>query len=168
MEYNESDERISFFDVIEEGDEDICRSMWLGVILQAVLDAKGKYGNTVTQAHAKVWLEGREGLKSDFAAVCSLAGVDFERTRSRCIGLLQQEKENIDFRAMKKDKSDNRTASNRKRYFRRAERNQKLRHEVAARALQNHAENDNHPQPSNDNAAKAYSHQSLKETAYDQ
>jgi hypothetical protein len=169
MDNNEHEvEGLSFFDAINEGDEDICRSLWLGVILQALLDAKGKYGNTVTQAHARVWLEGRDDLKSEFAAVCSLAGVDFHRTRARCTDILQQEGQNIDFRAMKKDKEQNRTAANRKKYFRRAEKNHLLRSQLAESSKRVLAANDNSPRAANDNQPIADLTQSNREQANDQ
>lgn len=148
-------QRQSFFEAIQDGDEELCRALWLGVILQAILDAKGRFGNIVTRSQARIWLEAREDSQSDFAAVCSLAGVDFEKTRKRCMELLNDRNSPIDFRAMKRDKDKNRTVNNRKRYFNRARKRESLRRiherEQAERFLFGSAVNDNFPDFANDN-----------------
>lgn len=108
---------------IENSEEDLCRSMWIAVILQAVIDAGGKNCNRVDRDAAIRWLKGEHGYRSEFAAVCDLAGIDFERTRERCAAMLRGDVPTVDFRAMKKASPGNRTSENRKRYFRRAERN---------------------------------------------
>ena len=148
---NES--RPSFFETITEGDEATCRTLWLSVILQQILDARGKFGNSITQRQAEIWLEGRGGIMSDFAEVCSLAGVSFEKTRRRCLQILADDSITIDFRAIKQDKEENRTTNSRKRYFRRVETNQRNRQQRVRliRTFQPSAANDNQPDHANDN-----------------
>ncbi|MEO5913317.1 MAG: hypothetical protein ABIS50_03720 [Luteolibacter sp.] len=144
----------SLFELIEQGDEDLCRTLWLGVILQAVLDAKGKFGNLVTQNQARNWLNGNGGNTSEFAAVCELAGVDFEKTRSRCLELLAVDSPAIDFRMMKQDRKRNRWNENRKVFFQRARRRDRIRRrnqESDNKLNTTIAANDNLPSPSNDN-----------------
>jgi hypothetical protein len=141
----------AFSDPIEEGNEGQCRALWLAVILQAILDARGKYGNSVEQRQAKIWFKGRGGPRSAFAAVCDLAGVDFEKTRKRCQLVLADSSGALDFRVMKRDKEENRTAKGRRRYLKRAERNANLR---LARGLALSAANDNRPNTANDNSPR--------------
>ncbi|RYD75641.1 MAG: hypothetical protein EOP84_17980 [Verrucomicrobiaceae bacterium] len=140
---------------VEKTEEDLCRSMWIGVILQAVIDAGGSNCNRVDRDAAVRWLKGPGDFRSDFAAVCDLAGIDFERTRERCAAMLRGDVPTVDFRSMKKALPANRTSENRKRYFRRAERNAKDRNQrrnLLARASRPESRslpaNDNH---ANDN-----------------
>jgi hypothetical protein len=155
MNYDDDETRQSFFDAIAEGDETRCRTLWLSVILQQILDAKGKFGNTVTQAQARVWLEGREGSRSGLAEVCHLAGVDFEMTRARCAEILADHAAVIDFRMMKRDKEGNQTIQNRRRYIRRAEKRAQFRRVVKSKQdkgfIVPKASNDNHQENANDN-----------------
>lgn len=112
---------------VQETEEDLCRSLWLAVAIQALIDATGKGGNSLNQAQAIEWLKGKGGITSDFACVCDLAGIDFERTRKKFEQVIKREVESIDFRCMKKAGANNRSNENRKRFFRRAERNARNR-----------------------------------------
>lgn len=143
----------SFFDVIEEGDESACRTLWLSVILQQILDARGKFGNWVTEREAQIWLEGRGGSRSDFAEVCRLAGVDFVLTRQRCAEILADSSITIDFRVLKQDKENGTTTTGSKRYFRRVAKNKRLRDEKLAlkKVILPCSANDNEPPHDNDN-----------------
>src|SRR5687768_8367304 len=114
---------------VQETEEDLCRALWLAVAIQALIDASGKGGNPAYQAQAREWLLGKGGITSDFAAVCDLAGIDFEKTRKRFAKVLKGETESIDFRCTKKAHLRNRSQESRKRYFRRAERNARIRSE---------------------------------------
>ncbi|MFD0894751.1 hypothetical protein KBB96_04960 [Luteolibacter ambystomatis] len=120
---------------IQETEEDLCRALWLAVAIQALIDASGKGGNSAYQTQAREWLLGKGGITSDFAAVCDLAGIDFAKTRRRFTKVLKGETESIDFRCTKKAHLRNRSQESRKRYFRRAERNARLRHEARSRIL---------------------------------
>ena len=112
---------------IDQTEEDLCRCLWLAVAVQALIDASGKGGNSVDQSQAREWLKARSGSDSEFATVCDLAGIDFERTRNQFEKVLKQEVEPIDFRCMKKAYAHNRSHEDRKRFFRRAERNARNR-----------------------------------------
>lgn len=160
---NES--RPSFFETITEGDEATCRTLWLSVILQQILDARGKFGNSITQRQAEIWLEGRGEVMSDFAEVCRLAGVSFEKTRRRCAEILADDSIAIDFRATNRNKDGSRSSKSRKRYFRRVETNQRNRRERARilSVFQSQAANDNLPHHANDNVINP-----TEENQYDQ
>ncbi len=119
------------FEPVEETEEDLCRALWLAVLIQAVIDATGKAPNSLEEAKAREWLEGRGDLHSNFATVCDLAGVDFEKARKRFSPLVTGSAEKIDFRCMKRAsmKNRNRNRESRSRYFSRAQRNARLRRE---------------------------------------
>lgn len=126
---NDNDSPLPPLGPIEQTDEDLCRTMWVAVIFQAVIDAGGKNCNHLEQAKAREWLEGRGDILSDFAAVCDLAGVDFEKTRARCAYLVQSKDEPLDFRCMKKPPLRNRMKEDPRRYYQRVARNARLRNE---------------------------------------
>ena len=115
---------------IQETEEDLCRALWLAVTVQALIDASGKGGNHIDQARAKEWFAGRGGIGSDFTTVCDLAGIDPDRTQKRFREILRGNAGQIDFRCMKKAYLKNR---NRKRFFRKAEKNARLRREKILR-----------------------------------
>jgi hypothetical protein len=117
------------YEPIQETEEDLCRALWLAVAVQGLIDASGKSGNSIDKARAEEWLVGRGGITSDFATVCDLAGIDPERTKKRFQEILRGNLEQIDFRCMKKACLKNRSEESRKRFFRRAEKNARLRRE---------------------------------------
>lgn len=141
-----------YFPPIEETEEDLCRTLWIGVIVQAIIDATGKSANHLDQAKALEWLKGKGGTTSEFAEVCHLAGIDFELTRKRCEELVTGN--GIDFRCLKKPKIENRANEDRKRYFRRAEKNARLRREKRELSIArgNAPGNDNQALGANDNS----------------
>lgn len=112
---------------INEGDEAECRSLWISVILQAILDAKGKYGNSLTQRQAIAWLQAKAEDRSEFAIVCGLAGIDFEKALTRCRELIEKDEIAVDFRKMRREKTENRNVANGRRYIRRIRKNEQLR-----------------------------------------
>ncbi|MES2659476.1 MAG: hypothetical protein V4689_12730 [Verrucomicrobiota bacterium] len=117
------------YEPIQKTEEDLCRALWLAVAVQGLIDASGKGGNSIDQARAQRWLVGRGGITGDFATVCDLAGIDPERTKKRFDKILRGDVEQIDFRCMKKAFLKNRSEESRKRFFRRAEKNARLRRE---------------------------------------
>ncbi len=117
------------YETIQETEEDLCRALWLAVAVQGLIDASGKGGNSIDKARAQEWLVGRGGITGDFSTVCDLAGIDPERTKKRFQGILRGDVEQIDFRCMKKAYLKNRSEESRKRFFRRAEKNARLRRE---------------------------------------
>lgn len=140
---------------IQETEEPACRELYLSVIIQHILDAKGKRGSKKDQAEALEWLKAEEGEKSGFAEVCMLANLDFEKTRKRCLELLKDERGSVDFRCLKKPALQNRSKSEKRTaYYRRVGRN-----EIIRRARQKHSlsaknrlhGNDNFKPSSNDN-----------------
>jgi hypothetical protein len=143
---------------IEQCDEDLCRTMWIAVILQAIIDAGGKSCNRLEQAKAREWLEGRGGIFSEFAAICELAGLDFQKTRTRCSHLIRGEGEALDFRCMKKPLVHNRMKEDPKRYYQRVARTARLRREKNMRTrlwdgtLKQSTGGDNRQNGSNDNS----------------
>lgn len=120
---------------VQETEEDLCRALWLAVAIQALIDATGKGGNPVYQAQAREWLLGKGNIGSDFASVCDLAGIDFEKTRTRFAQVMRGESESIDFRCAKKAHLHNRCQESRKRYLSRIARNARLRKHQKPRIL---------------------------------
>jgi len=135
---------------VQETEEDLCRALWLAVAIQALNDASGKGRNPDHQAEAREWLLDERGITSDVATVCDLADIDLEKTRQRFAKVMKGETESIDFRCMKKADLKNRSREGRKRYFRRAERNARLRHEARNRIRFPNAAMES--VPSNDNS----------------
>jgi hypothetical protein len=154
------------FNSIEAGDEDKCRTLWLSVILQQILDAKGKSGNAATQAQALAWLEGRQGIHSGLYEVCAYAGIDFKKAKKRVIELLKDDAQDINFRSKMRDKEHNNTAKNRRRYYRRIEKCAELRRQRQELEgfLSPKAANDNFPEPQNDNSEDSNGHPSNQPT----
>lgn len=143
------------FEAIAEGDEENCRRLWLAVIVQQYLDALGKFGEGPIQVHARIWLEGREGINSGLYEACFYAGIDFEKTRKRFAELLKGGSEVIDFRMLKLDKEKNQTPQNRRRFYKRKDKSDELRRrnqrEEVEEFLFREADNDNFPEYANDN-----------------
>jgi len=122
------------FGEIEEGDEDLCRALWISVIVQAFIDAGGKSTkarNIREQQQAMTWLSSGEG--SDFATVCDLAGVGFRTTQRRLFELLDSERETLDFRCLTKSWGKSQSVESRARFFQRARRNARNRQEAFAK-----------------------------------
>jgi len=94
-------------EIIEQGDEDICRTLWLSVIVQSLGDALTKSNKPPfkkNRREALEWFAAEEGEGSDFATVCNLAGLDFRLTQERISQFLNHELEAIDFRCIRKCK----------------------------------------------------------------
>lgn len=117
------------FGAIEEGEEDLCRALWISVIVQTFVDAGGKSGKSRSQQEAiraKAWLSA-ESHESEFAIICDLADLPFAKTRGRLLEMLENEHETLDFRCLTKAWGKSQTPENRNRFFTRARRNAKLR-----------------------------------------
>ncbi|WP_411845695.1 hypothetical protein AAFN60_18950 [Roseibacillus persicicus] len=110
---------------ISETDDDLCRAMWISVILQAVLDAKSKSNKKCLQKQrerAREWLglDGHEDV-DDYRLVCELAGIDIDKMNHVVNRVIAEEGAPLDFRCLKKAQMPNRTGELRARYFRRLE-----------------------------------------------
>lgn len=117
--------------LIDETEGDLTRILWLSVIVQAILDARGKNVTRLEQARAVSWLAGTDGENGDFATVCDLAGIEFSVMRKRIKELLGDDSLIVDFRCNKKSSRKKAVGEKRKRYFRRAAKNARLRKEKA-------------------------------------
>ena len=110
---------------IPEGDEDLCRALWLGVIVQAVNDAKSKRSRSCYQkdrACALRWIMGTgEDEGKDFKKVCGLAGVDPIKLRRIIDQALAGKHDGFNFRCLMKHASCARRdePESRKSYFKR-------------------------------------------------
>jgi hypothetical protein len=158
MHYTEKDEE-RIHAPVQETEEDLCRALWLAVAIQALIDASGKGGSRIEQTQSREWLKGAGGIRSDIAAVCDLANIDFEATRKRFAKVLDSQSEPIDFRCMKKAIAKNRNLECRKRYFRRAERNARIRIQQRKRILFPNASM--MTDPANDNSIRQHLEQAL-------
>ena len=113
------------FDPIEQGEEDLCRALWIAVIVQAFVDAGGKSskaGNLRERQRARDWLAA-DNENSEFATVCDLAGLCFRQTQKRLNELLGSDFETLDFRCLTKAWGKAQTVESRARFFKRARRN---------------------------------------------
>jgi hypothetical protein len=114
---------------VEEGEEDLCRALWISVIVQAFIDAKGnssKSGNHRERKQAFDWLAD-ESPEGEFAVVCDLAGLCHKKTQGRIKSLLASEYETLDFRCLTKAWGKAQTVESRVRFFNRARRNARNR-----------------------------------------
>ncbi len=110
--------------MIEQGDEGVCRTMWLSVIVQSLSDAlttSNKHPFGRNREEALKWFAAEEGEGSDFATICNLAGVNFRQTQERINLFLNDELEALDFRCIRKGKLG--ATESRKTFMRRARKN---------------------------------------------
>ncbi len=99
-------------------DDDLYRSLWLSVILQALADAKNKSAKgkrKLDKLRALAWIAEANDPNSDFAQVCELAGVNCAKMKDRIDCILAEEKESIDFRCLKKTHHQKRSWKDRTR-----------------------------------------------------
>jgi hypothetical protein len=113
--------------LIDETEADLARCVWISVILLAVNDARGKGCNAHDRASAVAWLEARGGIRSEFATVCSLAGLDFEQMKTRVQTALSDPAYFVDFRCAMKRLRPAKIQETRGHYFRRNERGARKR-----------------------------------------
>lgn len=119
---NDWDEPIN--EEIPETDDDLCRALWLSVILQALLDARSKSAKPCyrkSRQEAREWfgLEGEQEV-DDFAFTCELAGIDPIKMKKVVLRILSDETASVDFRCLKKVGMPNRACTeSRPSYFRR-------------------------------------------------
>ena len=115
---------------IDETDNDLCRALWISVIVQAMIDIglrSRHHKNHSDRSDVLQWLASDFEEPNDFDTVCSLAGVESSEIRKVMKEILRGRTSNIDFRATKKALTKNREQEDRKRYFRRARKNQQNR-----------------------------------------
>ena len=89
----------------DEIEPDICRALWLSVIVQAIGDAKSRSKKPhliKNRAEACSWFA-QEDEGSDFAQTCELAGVSPADIR-RVFRNVRKGEKAVDFRALKKPK----------------------------------------------------------------
>lgn len=107
---------------IDDCDTDLCVTLWVSAVLQAVIDArsnsKKKYLQT-TKAEALEWLEAKEGDSSDFAYVCDLAGINYKAAQVRLLEIVNNPDETADFRCIRKAMQDNKGLELRSKYLKR-------------------------------------------------
>lgn len=117
---------------IDESETELCRALWVSVCVQAVVDARSETNDPKLKpqkAIAMEWLRAEEGEESDLAEVCSLAGLDFEKTQTRLLELATDDDRFLDFRCLKKALMSNRGIESRSSYFKRLRRQERYRKE---------------------------------------
>lgn len=91
---------------IPEGDHDLCRALWLSVLVQAVVDAKSQRSRPCFkrhQTHALDWINGvTDEEEKNFIEVCDLAGVDPVEMRQMIENALESNSDNFNFRCLMK------------------------------------------------------------------
>lgn len=124
---------------MDESETELCKALWISAALQAVVDARSKGNNPKAQRYkrrALIWLRAKEGEKSDFASVCNLAGLDFQKTRARLLKIAVSKEETADFRCIKKALLENRGLELRSKYLKRMRRQEKARREQREKVAQ--------------------------------
>ena len=107
---------------VDEAEGDVCKLMWLSVIMQALSDAlstSDNYPFKQRRDDALEWFSAEEGSGSDFATVCTLAGVDFKMTKERIGMFITGELSAIDFRCFRKGNFDDQPTESRNGFFKR-------------------------------------------------
>ena len=107
---------------IDECDTDLCRSLWVSAAMQAVIDARSnskKKPIIKAKEEALEWLQAKEEEESDFAFVCSLAGLDYKKAQSRLLEIVNNPEETADFRCIRKALHDNKGMELRSKYLKR-------------------------------------------------
>lgn len=115
---------------IDESETDLCRTLWVSVALQAVVDARSQSKKPAlrrAKQEALEWLRAEDGDASDLASICDLAGLDFKKTQTRLLEIVASEEETADFRCIKKALMDNRGLELRSKYLKRITRQEKAR-----------------------------------------
>ena len=110
---------------VDETDDDLCRALWLSVILQALTDARSKSAKRckkLDRLRALQWIAGADDPDSDFARVCEFAGVDRLKMKRRIDSILAESSESVDFRVLKKMKQEQRSWEDRSKFLRRTQR----------------------------------------------
>lgn len=123
---------------IDECDTDLCRSLWVAVALQAVVDARSKSKKKDLQnakAEAIEWLDAKEDEDSAFAHVCNLAGIDYQKAQSRLLEIVNDPEETADFRCIRKALLGNRGMEQRSKYLKRMRRQEEQRQIQRAKRL---------------------------------
>ena len=123
---NSNEDFEPFFEAtIAETDDDLCRSLWLSVILQMIIDARTesrKPPNIRRREEALEWLDAEDDQGSDFAMICDLAGIDFELMRRKAWRIVRNGTELLDFRCLRKPQIHNRAGECRTKFLRRTRR----------------------------------------------
>jgi len=119
---------------IPAGDEDLCRALWLAVIVQAVNDANSKRSRPCHQEDRKdalAWLNGSGSDQGkDFEKVCELAGVDPIKLRRIIAQALAGKHDGFNFRSLTKHTVCSRRGDpeDRRSYFKRLRKADARRH----------------------------------------
>ena len=110
------------YPAIDESETDLCRAIWIAVIVQAVIDAKSnrkRQEYRTAKKEAIKWLEAKAGEESEFAEICSLAGLDFRNTQKQLLEIIHDKNRSVNFHCLKKALMDNRNYEPRSKYLRR-------------------------------------------------
>ena len=130
MEHNTDDGNTVNYPSIDESETELCRAIWVSVCVQAVVDARSATKDPklkTVQADALKWLQAEEEENSDLAEVCSLAGLNFQQTRTRLLDLATKDDRFLDFRCLKKALLCNRGNEPRSTYFKRLRKQERYR-----------------------------------------
>jgi hypothetical protein len=117
---------------IDESETDLCRTLWVCVAVQAVIDARSdgkKPEHRREKEDAREWLQAKDEEQSEFAEMCSMAGLDFQKTRTKLLELATDDSRSLDFRCLKKTLMVNRNSESRSNYLKRSRKNERLRME---------------------------------------
>ena len=129
--------------MIFPGDEDLCRSLWMAVIIKAVQDAGSnciKPCRVSAREEARNWLGiGKDEHHPDFEKICDLAGIDPDQLKPVIEQVLAGELPGFDFRVLKKLSSESQEQENRRKYFRRTRRRDHARRLRMSRGLAHRA-----------------------------
>ena len=130
MEHNNDDGNAVNYPPIDGSETELCRAIWVSVCVQAVVDARSETKDPklkTVRADALKWLRAEEEENSDLAEVCSLAGLNFQQTRTRLLDLATKDDRFLDFRCLKKTLMCNRGNESRSTYFKRLRKQERYR-----------------------------------------
>ena len=130
LETNNELDKNETFPPIDESETELCKALWVSVALQTVVDARSDSPKKTAQhdkRNALIWLKARDEEKSDFAMVCNLAGLDFQKTRARLLKIVSDKNESADFRCIKKALIENRGLELRSKYLKRIRKQESAR-----------------------------------------
>ena len=139
MGNNDDNFELTFEATIAETDDDLCRSLWLSVILQMIIDARSesrKPSNIRRRDEALDWLDAEDEEDSDFAMICDLAGIDFETMRRKAWRIVRGKSEQLDFRCLRKPQIQNRAGESRSAFLGRTRRRHRQKLARAAKLAQ--------------------------------
>ena len=104
---------------IDESENDLCRALWIQVLIQVALDAISANKKPTHAHYKKSALEWIYAEDADFKLICELAELEACVAKKLLRDIVEGNREHIDFRAIRKERLDNRGMQLRTSYLKR-------------------------------------------------